>query len=108
MPATSADAAAAEVKPEASSGVLTSAALPDVAVIDKPATARFAIKPWGEILVNGERRGVSPPLKALSLPAGEYAIEVRNGDYAPYKTKIKLAQGQVVRINYAFVDAGKQ
>ena len=108
LPATSADAPAAEVKPEASSAAPTSAALTDAVVIDKPATARFAIKPWGEILVNGARRGVSPPLKALSLPAGEYAIEVRNGDYAPYKTKIKLAHGQVVRINYAFVDAGKQ
>ncbi len=77
----------------------------DVAVLDKLATARFAIKPWGEVHINGERRGVSPPIKALSLPAGEYSVEIRNGEFPAYRTKIKLKPGQVFSINHAFVDA---
>ena len=88
-----------EVKPVVS----TTAA--EVAQIEKAASARFAIKPWGEIFINGERRGVSPPMKAISLSAGEYNVEIRNGDYPPYKLKVKLQPGQVFRINHAFVDA---
>lgn len=75
---------------------------------DKPASVRLAIKPWGEIYVNGESRGVSPPLKALSLPAGEFRVEVRNGDYPAHKMTIKLKPGQVFKINHAFVDAARK
>lgn len=75
-------------------------------VADKPATARFSIKPWGEIFVNNESKGVSPPLKAMSLPAGNYAIEVRNGDYPSYKTNLTLKAGETIRINHAFIDNG--
>ena len=86
----------------------TPAAPADAAALDKPATARFAIKPWGEVHINGERRGVSPPIKAMSLPAGEYSVEIRNGEFPAYKMKIKLKPGQVFLINHAFVDAASK
>lgn len=99
--APSSDSVAIAVKPE------VPAVASDVSSIEKPASARFAIKPWGEILINGERRGVSPPLKSLSLPAGEYSVEIRNSDYPSHKMKMKLEPGQVFRINHAFVDAAQ-
>jgi serine/threonine protein kinase len=77
-------------------------------VAEKPAIARLSIKPWGEIFVNNESKGVSPPLKALSLPAGSYAIEIRNSDYPAYKTNITLKAGEKARINHAFVDSNKK
>jgi serine/threonine protein kinase len=77
-------------------------------VAEKPAIARLSIKPWGEIFVNNESKGVSPPLKALSLPAGSYAIEIRNSDYPAYKTNITLKAGENARINHAFVDSNKK
>ncbi len=76
----------------------------DKPVVDKPAAVRFSVKPWGEVFVNGESKGVSPPLKSLSLPAGEYQIEVRNGDYPAFKTKIQAKAGETIRLNHAFVD----
>jgi serine/threonine protein kinase len=75
---------------------------------DKPATARFAIKPWGEVFVNGESRGVSPPMKSLSLPAGEYKIEIRNGDFPTYKVTAKLKPGENFRISHAFVEVAQK
>lgn len=84
------------------------ATVSDATVAEKPASVRLAIKPWGEVLINGERRGVSPPLKALNLPAGEYNVEIRNGDYPAHKMKMKLEAGQTFRINHAFVDAASQ
>jgi serine/threonine protein kinase len=77
-------------------------------LVDKPATARFAIKPWGEVFVNGESRGVSPPVKSLSLSAGEYKIEIRNGDFPTYKVTAKLKAGESFKINHAFVEAAQK
>ncbi len=80
----------------------------DKAAADKPARARLAIKPWGEVYVNGEARGVSPPLKTISLPAGEYSFEVRNGDYPIHRVRVKLKSGDVFKINHTFVDPAQK
>ncbi|ACO78845.1 Protein kinase [Azotobacter vinelandii CA] len=82
---------------------------PGLAVADKPREAAAALKkeekkvakpkvspvqvqlrilPWGEVYVGGRRRGVSPPLKTLSLPPGVYRIEVRNGELPPFRTRL--------------------
>jgi non-specific serine/threonine protein kinase len=74
-------------------------------VVDKPGVARFAIKPWGQVYVNGESKGVSPPMKSISLPAGDYTIEIRNGDYPSHRVKVKLKSGEVFKVNHAFSDA---
>jgi serine/threonine protein kinase len=78
---------------------------PEAVTVDKPAVAKLSIKPWGEVYVNGENKGVSPPLKALTLKPGEYKIEIRNGDYPARNLTIKLKSGEVFKLNHAFVDA---
>jgi len=69
-----------------------------------PADGRItlAIAPWGEVLVNGKSRGVSPPLSTLSLPPGSYAIEVRNGDLPPLKTNVDVRPGQSLTLQHRF------
>jgi len=62
----------------------------------------LAIAPWGEVLVNGEARGVSPPLTRMSLPPGSYAIEVRNGNSPPLKTSIEIKPGQTQTLRHRF------
>jgi serine/threonine-protein kinase len=62
----------------------------------------LAIAPWGEVLVNGEPRGVSPPLTTMSLPPGSYAIEVRNGNSPPLKTSIEVKPGQSQTLRHRF------
>jgi serine/threonine protein kinase len=81
---------------------------PEVVPVDKPAVAKLSIKPWGEVYVNGESRGVSPPLKALTLKPGDYKIEIRNGDYPARNLTIKLKSGEVFKLNHAFVDAAQK
>jgi serine/threonine protein kinase len=78
--------------------------LPKEPVADKPAQVRLSIKPWGEVFINGESRGVSPPTKSLTLAVGEYKVEVRNGDYPAYKVSIKLSAGEIFKLNHAFSD----
>ncbi|MET3439870.1 non-specific serine/threonine protein kinase [Variovorax paradoxus] len=48
------------------------------------------IRPWGQVFVDGADRGVSPPLKSLSLRPGIYNIEVRNGDLDVYRQRITV------------------
>lgn len=51
---------------------------------------QFNIRPWGQVLVDGADRGVSPPLKSLSLRPGIYNIEVRNGDLEVYRQRVTV------------------
>lgn len=62
----------------------------------------FAVTPWGEVFVDGTSKGVSPPLQELELAAGEHAVEIRNGDSAPYVATIKLDGGTTTKIKHKF------
>lgn len=68
----------------------------------KPGTVKLAIRPWGEVYVNGSKRGVSPPLNSLSLPPGKYRIEIRNGEFAPHKETIEVASGKQATVRTVF------
>jgi len=59
-----------------------------------PVLVPVRIQPWGEVFVAGKRRGISPPLKSVSLLPGRYEIEIRNGSLPPYRTRIVVAPGK--------------
>ena len=54
-------------------------------------TYRLSIRPWGEIYVDGVRRGISPPMKSLQLLPGDYKIEVRNGSLTPHRLQLQVS-----------------
>ena len=68
----------------------------------KPGSVKLAIHPWGEIYVDGRKRGFSPPLKAVSLQPGMHRIEIRNSLFAPYKEAIDVKSGAETTLHYAF------
>ncbi|MEN3295918.1 MAG: hypothetical protein V7642_5171, partial [Burkholderiales bacterium] len=68
----------------------------------KPGTVKFAVQPWGEIHVDGSKRGVSPPLKSLRLAAGKHRIEIRNGEFAPHKETVEVKSGDELTVQYVF------
>lgn len=63
---------------------------------------QFSIKPWGEVFINGASRGVSPPLRSLSLPPGEYRVNVVNGNLPPYQRTLTVRAGESTVIEYRF------
>ena len=77
--------AKAEPKPEAVPGIMN-----------------LAVKPWGEVFVNGKSRGVSPPLKVLKLPPGTYNVEVRNAQFPPLKQKVQIKAKAEVTVAHEF------
>ncbi|MBV8209245.1 MAG: serine/threonine protein kinase [Burkholderiaceae bacterium] len=66
------------------------------------ASVTLGISPWGEIVVDGASRGVSPPLTHLTLAPGAHTIEVRNGSAPPYVSRIDLQPAQAVELQHRF------
>jgi class 3 adenylate cyclase len=74
---------------------------------DKPAAAlggrlELAIAPWGEVLIDGKRRGVSPPLRAVDVPPGVHTVEIRNSTFPAHVQEVNLKAGEAVRIRHRF------
>ncbi len=68
----------------------------------KPGKVRLAVQPWGEIYVNGSKRGISPPLKTVDLAPGKHRIEIRNGEFAPHKETVEVKSGAETTVHYVF------
>jgi len=99
-PASEADRARREVSSPAASVV--AAAAPATAPTTRTAKLQFAIKPWGEIYIDGRSRGLTPPIKELSVSEGTHRVEVRNGSFPGYASDIEVKAGARVPITHAF------
>ena len=62
----------------------------------------FAVAPWGEVLIDGKSRGVSPPLRVLEIPAGRHTIEIRNSTFPAHIAKVEVKAGEAIRIRHRF------
>lgn len=67
-----------------------------------PVTVQVAVRPWGEVLVNGRSRGVSPPLRELALPPGRYQVTVRNASAGDHRMTLTVAPGRPASITHEF------
>jgi eukaryotic-like serine/threonine-protein kinase len=86
---------------------------PAAAVVSRPApapvaaaplsgTLQLAITPWGEVEVNGQPMGTTPPLTTLTLPAGSHQITVRNGDLPPHTLTVRVQADTPVTVRHRF------
>ena len=66
------------------------------------ATASLALRPWGEVIVDGRPIGVSPPMTQLELSAGHHRIEVRHATAPPWQTDIDVPAPAPIRIEHTF------
>jgi class 3 adenylate cyclase len=62
----------------------------------------LAIAPWGEVLIDGKRRGVSPPLRVVDVAPGAHTVEIRNSTFPAHVQKVDLKAGEAVRIRHRF------
>ena len=62
----------------------------------------LAISPWGEVYVDGEKRGVSPPLRSVKITPGEHKIEIRNTDFPSRIETINAGPGSRIAIKHKF------
>ncbi|HUQ77210.1 MAG TPA: adenylate/guanylate cyclase domain-containing protein [Burkholderiales bacterium] len=62
----------------------------------------LAVAPWGEILVDGKSRGLSPPLRVLDLPPGGHTVEIRNSTFPAHIEQVHVKPGEAVKIRHRF------
>jgi hypothetical protein len=107
-------AVAAPPPPEASAPAVHEevphAAPPEVkpaAPVIETVSYKLAIKPWGTVYVDGRERGVSPPMKRLSLPAGKHKIRIVNPNFPDYSINLDSGKSKSGTIEHDFAAAKK-
>ncbi len=65
-------------------------------------TVQLAIRPWGEIYVDGKKVGVTPPLHNIKLPPGKREILVRNADFIPFQTTLDVQPESLLLVSHRF------
>ncbi|MCD6680543.1 MAG: serine/threonine protein kinase [Burkholderiaceae bacterium] len=73
-----------------------------VAAAVSSGTVRLAVKPWGEVFVDGASRGITPPLKQLTLAAGVHRIEIRNPAGTSWTKNVDVVAGQRTTVTHRF------
>lgn len=61
------------------------------------------VRPWGDVFVDGEPKGRSPPLVSVAVPPGPHVIEVRNGRLRPVRLQMHLQPGEELQLKHVFV-----
>jgi hypothetical protein len=64
-------------------------------------TYKLMIKPWGEVYVDGVKRGISPPLKTLTL-SGAHTVRIDNPDFPSQTFNVEAGADTSTRIEHAF------
>lgn len=76
--------------------------LKSLAAARQPAILSFDVKPFGDVYIDGNMKGRSPPLSQLAVAAGPHHIEIRNGKLPPLVTDVELATGEHMQIRHSF------
>jgi hypothetical protein len=83
-------------------GVVVRAARRAAARAREPAMIELAITPFGEVRVDGETKGRTPPLKRLELKPGRHTVEVRHPAHAPLTLQLELDPGEEMTLRHTF------
>ncbi len=70
-----------------------------------PAVIALAVKPRGEVFVDGVSRGRTPPLKSVEIPAGKHVISLRHPGFAPVDLQLDLKAGERMTVSHTFTAA---
>jgi serine/threonine-protein kinase len=89
-------------KPRDKASRAASTVQPSVPAAPAMGTLQLAITPWGNVEVDGAAAGTAPPLNHLNLSAGTHTITVRNADFPPYTTTVKIDPEQPAMLRYRF------
>ncbi|MGQ0569530.1 MAG: PEGA domain-containing protein [Armatimonadota bacterium] len=73
----------------------------------RPAIIGLQITPQGDIFVDGELKGRSPPLARLEVSPGAHTIEVRSAGYPPLRLDINLKPAEEIRVTHEFATGKK-
>jgi hypothetical protein len=73
----------------------------------QPAFVSLAIKPRGDVYVDGVSRGRTPPLVRVALDPGPHVVSVRHPGFAPLELAVDLKAGEEMKITHQFGSAAR-
>lgn len=88
--------------PVAATPAPETAAVPVRPPAPAPASLHLAIIPWGEVFVDGQSQGVSPPVKQITVTPGKHLIVVRNTSLPQHTQQVDLKPGEQFTIRHRF------
>jgi hypothetical protein len=65
-------------------------------------TYKLLIKPWGTVYVDGVDRGVSPPVKRLTLAPGQHTIRIVNPNFPEHTMTVDAGARESMLIEHDF------
>lgn len=63
---------------------------------------RFSIQPWGRVLIDGQEKGISPPMTRIWLPEGRHQVVIENGDLQKHTASIHITHKQDAVLSHKF------
>ena len=60
------------------------------------------IIPVGDVYVDGEKKGTSPPLEFVQVSPGPHKIEIKNASYPTFTRDVDLRPSENIKISHAF------
>jgi len=97
--ASAAAPAAAEAAASAAPKTAAAAAEPSAPT---SGTVTIAVQPWATIYVDGVQKGITPPLKKLTLSPGEHEVRLENPNFPAHVQKITVDARKPVTIKHDF------
>jgi class 3 adenylate cyclase len=70
----------------------------------RPGVIRLAVRPVGEVVVDGAYKGTAPPLKTLEVPAGRHTVELKRAGHPTRNLKVDLKPGEEIEIQHTFFE----
>ena len=101
-PAARSKPAAARTKPAASGTGARPAGAATAVGARATGSVQLAISPWGQVEVNGQTAGTTPPLTRLTLEEGSHSITVRNEDFPPHTVTVQVQADKPVVVRHRF------
>jgi len=79
---------------------------PETVALAAPAPRDASIKilafPWAEVYIDGQRQGVSPPLRAIPVKPGRHRVELRNSSFPAHLETVEVKSGAEISIRHRF------
>jgi serine/threonine-protein kinase len=88
--------------PRARPATAPRAAAPAAAAPLASGSVQLAISPWGQVEVDGQAAGTTPPLTRLTLTEGTHTITVRNEDFPPLTVTVQVSEDKLVTLRHRF------
>jgi eukaryotic-like serine/threonine-protein kinase len=84
------------------SPVVAAAPPPPAPPSPQTATLMLTVSPWGEVYVDGKRRGIASPAATFEIPPGRHRIEIRNPSQATFLSNVTVQAGDTQHITHRF------